>query len=113
MRKIKFKALRTDGKGWVYGDLLHVGLPQGGIFIKDHCGSTTEVNHSTICQYVCEDADENEVYVGDIVTYHIGSEWVVIYSPHSYSYQLHSFYNEYCEILGAIKQTGKNIHDAK
>lgn len=34
MRDIKFRGLRTDGKGWAYGDLIHgVGWKKGKIYI--------------------------------------------------------------------------------
>ncbi len=112
MRKIKFKALRTDDKGWIYGDLWQL---EESVWIS-RVELNYEVKPSTVCQYVCEDADENEVYVGDIVTYGEDStEYVVGYSEFKRSFLMRKLEGRFYEypVYAKIYQTGKNIHNAK
>ncbi|WP_312698184.1 YopX family protein [Sphingobacterium mizutaii] len=68
-RTIKFRGLRTDGKGWVYGDLLQnyihhksgATIQQGGCIVY-------EVTSESVGQLTpFKDLKGNEVYIGDIV----------------------------------------------
>lgn len=68
-REIKFKAIRKDGKGWVYGDLILGSYP---IFprlksplILDEKGAW-EVISETVCQFTgLLDKNGKEIYEGD------------------------------------------------
>ncbi len=126
MRKIKFKALRTDGKGWVYGDLWQL---EESVWIS-RVELNYEVKPSTVCQYVCDDADGNEVYERDILQFtpHDGLclklqpiEVKYFENNMSYGWTDESGFNYYfaefdvlqVDLLNYCKQTGKNIHDKK
>lgn len=67
MRPIKFRGKRLYDDKWVYGYLWKDDAC-GDVFIKD--GRTLivhRVDPETIGQYICLDAEGNEVYEGDIV----------------------------------------------
>jgi uncharacterized phage protein (TIGR01671 family) len=72
MRTIKFRGLRKDGKGWIYGDLVHnayngknrnveVGIKQDGEF-------PIEVIPETVGQFTeMQDSKGVDIYEGDLV----------------------------------------------
>ena len=74
MRRIKFKAKRLDGKGWVCGYFYE---ENGNTYIienrqkesKLNRNLTYKVDHSTVCQFTGEnDMNGNEIYIGDIIS---------------------------------------------
>jgi len=75
MRTIKFRGLRTDGKGWVYGDLVTFGDERS---IRVHSsqenaiiGAIVMVNTETVGQFTgLTDMNGVEVWEGDTVTYY-------------------------------------------
>jgi hypothetical protein len=74
-REIKFRGLRTDGKGWVYGDLMtngsitHISNFDNGVNREQH-----EVKPETVGQYVKNvfvNGVSVDLFEGDIETYDV------------------------------------------
>ena len=65
-REIKFRGLRTDGKGWAYGCFIHTNVDVPCIVFGD--GEQFEVIPESVCQFTgLKDSKGTEVYEGDIV----------------------------------------------
>ena len=65
MREIKFRG-RVPDKGWLYGDLRHIG--NNLIYIVDKFGHGSSVNPNTVGQFTgLLDTAQKEIYEGDIV----------------------------------------------
>lgn len=63
-RVIKFRALRKDGKGWVYGSFIHNKIDCPCIIDED--ANQYEVRLETVGQFTgLKDIDGTDVYEGD------------------------------------------------
>ena len=85
-REIQFRGLRTDGKGWVEGDLV-----QDCDLMKDECshyyetaiiddGEVAEVHPHTVGQFTgLLDKNGVKVFEGDLVSFYL--DWIDKYAP--------------------------------
>ena len=66
MTQIKFRGLRTDGKGWAYGHYLSDNSHSMPHVIYD-AGEIIEVKPETVGQFITDLYGETPVYDGDIL----------------------------------------------
>lgn len=110
-RVIKFRGLRTDGKGWVYGWYRQWFNSSNGKtihIISDDYSNTTEVITETVGQFTgLTDKNGKKIYEGDILnssSYH--RKWIVDFT-HGDGLKLSIKYDDDIEING-IMQTHEN-----
>lgn len=127
MREIKFRGLRKDGKGWVYGDLVRTTRVSDGIRSEHSLIGVDmdfhEVIPETVGQYTgLKDKNGKEIYEGDIIGEWVDTDEGVIQSKQqvfwknggwridasskqdrSFFYDLHLELEDYeCEVIGNI-----------
>ena len=124
MRDIRFRGKNINTGKWVYGYFKK--NTYGDCYIEDEHGLSTVVLSDTVGQYVCKDANGNDVYEGDIVRYeydsryaetgkiakHVIERYRVVYSPSSFTFLICPLVKEegiimnanYIEELNMVKE---------
>lgn len=80
---IKFRGKRVDTGEFVFGDFIHRGPLEGKPGIIDEQDFYNEVDPDSVVQLVGYDADDNEVYEGDILVGTYNNEWtaMLVHAP--------------------------------
>jgi hypothetical protein len=75
-RTIKFRGLRTDGKGWAVGCLYGPIENEPSTFIGVWRGDIHQVKPETVGQFTgLTDRNGREIWEGDLVRYHFQNSW--------------------------------------
>ena len=115
MRTIKFRGLRTDGKGWVYGGYFQHTPDEDGVryYIFDFNEGAVEVIPESVGQFTgLHDKNGKEIFEGDIVTDGVG-KYKIIYDLKLAGYQPYCIFRDepenYCEVIGNIYENPELI----
>lgn len=122
MRKIKFKGKSIHSDEWCFGSLVDYGDGDCEIqgFDVFHEGKDTwkelTVDYNTVCQFTgMYDADEKEIYEGDIVRTSVAKDaiGVVEWDNNQASFVVHMKGRTQCYPLSESDKIIGNIHDNK
>lgn len=113
MREIKFKGLRTDGKGWVKGYLSRIEDVTTWVIVDWDNKTFYHVIPESVGQFTgLKDKNNKEIYIGDVLQTPTGIATVVwqdiavaLKIPGSEDVDWeHSSYYAKCEIIGNIHE---------
>ncbi|MGJ1211897.1 hypothetical protein [Sphingobacterium multivorum] len=77
VRQIKFRGLRVDGKGWVYGSLVLPNHKNDKCYIIGWNGAKFNVIPETVGQFIANNGKQ-DFYIGDIVINPKGRKHTVV-----------------------------------
>lgn len=119
-REIKFRGLRTDGKGWVYGYYSPVNVPILGTL--GHCINeggyrVVDIEYKSLGQYTgLKNKSGQDIYEGDIIKFN-GQNCPVIFGKKTLGFGYHFNYKtNWNEIVKFYRLNSKdevigNIHE--
>lgn len=92
MREIKFRGLRTNGKGWVYGDLNQHDIHNGTSIRENGCIINAVIPESVGQFTGLKDKNGKEIFEGDICN-HLGDVATIVFWEGSFIFDKYYIHN--------------------